>query len=193
MRTIPVTRRSVPFFLVSGLLLFGFGCGGSPAEMEKARQAEAEASKRLRECEEELAQTRKALEAARHRSATSGEAEGAESAAWQAARRTAEAFLDAVNSRNADAANVVGTREFQRKNGGTNAINLFANGRFRGDAKGYTCALPNRLEAVPGKDEFVARGGLLYRRVPRQDSTYTLHIVKEGDNWRVASFTAVER
>jgi hypothetical protein len=101
--------------------------------------------------------------------------------------------VEAVNSRNADAANAAGTRQFQANNGGTNAVNVFANGHFRGDPKGYKCALLTRLEAVPGKEEFFGRGGLLYRDVPRQDSSYTLRIVKEGENWRVASFTAVER
>jgi hypothetical protein len=70
---------------------------------------------------------------------------------------------------------------------------VFANGHFRGDPKGYRCSLLKRLEPVPGKDEFIGRGGLQYRTVPKPDSTYTLHIVKEGEKWRVSSFTADER
>ncbi len=175
------------------ILLLSLGCGGSAAELERARHAEDETAKRLRECEEQLAETRKALAAARKSAA---EAHGAESEAkesWQAARMAAEVFLAAVNSRDADAANSAGTKQFKDKNGGKSAVDVFANGHFRNDPKGYRCSLPSRLEAVPGKEEYVARGGLQYRGVAKQDSTYTLHIVKEGENWRVSSFTEDER
>lgn len=174
-------------FLLGGVLLLSFGCGTPSGELEKARQAEAEAKKRLQECEAELAEARKALQAARQGKSATSEAD------WKAARLAAQVFVEAVNSRNADAANAAGTKHFQEEHGGTNAVNLFANGRFRGENKGYKCTLLNHLEAVPGKEEFVGRGGLLYRDVPRQDSSYTLRIVKEGERWRVDSFTAVER
>ncbi|HEY7424416.1 MAG TPA: hypothetical protein VH682_09330 [Gemmataceae bacterium] len=175
--------------LVGGILLSAIsGCGNSATEAEKARQREAEMAKRLQECETQLAEARKALEAARR-----GSRESVADARWQAARLAADLFLDAVNSRNADAANTVGTKGFQEKNGGRKAIEVFSGGRFRGEASGYKCARLTNLEAVPGQDEFIGRGQLHYRDVPRQDSTYTLRLVKEGEKWRVASFTAVAR
>jgi hypothetical protein len=181
-------------FLWAGFLFLSLGCDGSSAELARARQAEAEASKRLQECEIQLAETRKALEAARHSSSKAHDFEAVATAAWKAAGMTADVFLAAVNSRDADGANTAGTQEFQAKNGGKKAIDGFAEGRFRGRVKqAYTCAPLTRLEAVPGKEEFVGRGGVQYQGVPRQDSSYTLRIVKEGDNWRIASFTAVER
>jgi hypothetical protein len=181
--------RLVPFCI----LLLTLGCGGSAAELERARQAEDETAIKLRECQEQLEETRNALEAARK---SASEVRGADAEAkesWQAARMTAEVFLAAVNSRDADAANAAGTKQFQDKQGGKNAIEVFASGHFRGDPKGYRCELLTRLEPVPGKDEFVGRGGLQYRGVPKHDSTYTLQIVKESEKWRVSSFTAVER
>jgi hypothetical protein len=175
------------------ILLLSLGCGGSTAELERARQAEEDTAKQLRECQEQLEETRKALESAR-KSASEVRGAGVEAKeSWQAARMTAEVFLAGVNSRDADAANAAGTKQFQAKQGGKNAIEVFANGHFRGDPKGYHCALLTRLEAVPGKEEFVGHGTLQYRSVPKPDSTYTLHIVKEGEKWRVSSFTAVER
>jgi hypothetical protein len=177
----------VSFLLASVLLLLSVGCGPPTVELEKARQAETEAKKRLKECEEELAEARKALQ--RAGSGTSATSEGD----WKAARLAAQVFVEAVNSRSADAASAAGTKRFQEQNGGANAVNVFGNGRFRGESKGYKCSLLNRLEAVPGKEEFVGLGGLLYRDVPRQDSSYTMRIVKEGESWRVDSFTAVER
>lgn len=192
MNPVGVSRRSGNFSSLgsAGILLLSLGCGGSSAEVERARQAEAEAIRRLRECETQLAEARQALQAAR-KSSSPQDDEATEP--WRAAQRTAEVFLVAVNGRNADAANAVGSKLFRENDGGKQAIAIFANGRFRGDPKGYHCALPTRLEAVPGKDEFVCRGGLRYRDVPRQDSAYTLRLVKEGESWRVASFTAVER
>lgn len=184
-----VFRRSGKLFSLgrTGVLVLILGCGsGSSSELERARQAQAEATERLRECEAQLAETRQALEAARK-----GGSEEAES--WKAARMTAEVFLAAVNGRDVEAANAVGSKQFRENDGGKIAIEVFASGRFRGEPRGYHCALPTRLEPVPGKEEFVCRGGLHYRDVPRQDSAYTLRIVKEGESWRVASFTAVER
>lgn len=186
------TRR--PFGVIrAGLLVLSLGCGGSAAELEKARQAEDETAKRLRECQEQLEETRKALAATRRSATEAGDADAQAKESWQAARMAAEVFLAAVNSRDADAANAAGTKPFKDKNGGKSAVDVFANGHFRGDPKGYRCSLPSRLEAVAGKEEYVARGGLQYRGVAKQDSTYTLHIVKEGEKWLVSRFTANER
>lgn len=195
MNPVVAWRRTGKLFrlVCEGLLLLSLGCGSPAAEVERARQSADETAKRLRECEEQLAETRKALEAAR-KSASAARGPDAEAKeSWQAARMAAEVFLAALNSRDADAANAAGTKQFQDKHGGKSAIDVFANGRFRGDPKGYRCELPSRLEAVPGKDEYVGGGGLQYRGVSKQDSTYTLHLVKEGEKWRVSSFTAVER
>jgi hypothetical protein len=180
--------------LVVGILLSAVsGCGNSATEAEKARQSEAEMAKRLQECEAQLAEARKALEAARRGSTKVGAdtAESVADARWQAARLVADVFLDAVNGRNADDANAVGTKGFQEKNGGRKAVEAFA--KFRGEASGYKCARLTSLQAVPGQEEFIGRGKLQYRDVPRYDSTYTVRLVKEGEKWRVASFTAVER
>lgn len=186
----PPARRQIGqmiSLLSLGILLLSFGCGTPTVELEKARQTEAELKKQLEECQTELAEARKALQSVREGSSATDEAD------WKAARQAAEVFVEAVNSRNAAAANAACTRRFQDDHGGTNAVNVFGNGHFRGDAQGYKCSLLRRLEAVPGKGEFMGRGELFYREVPRQDSSYTLRIVKEGENWRVASFTAVER
>lgn len=174
-------------FLTGGILLLSFGCGAPTVEPEKARQTEAELKKRLQECETELAEARKALQSVRQGSPELKEAD------WKAARLAAEVFVQAVNSRDAAAANAACTRQFRDEHGGTNAVNVFGNGRFRGEAKGYKCSLLRRLEAVPGKGEVLGRGELFYRDVLKKDSSYILRIVKEGDSWRVASFTAVER
>jgi hypothetical protein len=187
-----VASRIIP----TSLLLIGLvGCGNSLDELEKARQREAEASRRLRECQAELEHTRKALDAARKGSPGTAAAKekDEENASWKAARTAAEAFLAAVNSRNTAAANAAGTKEFRDKNGGDQAIKTFAGGRFRGEPNGYTCAVLASFEAVPGQEEYLGRGKLHYRGVPRQDSTYTVRVRKEEDKWRVASFTAAER
>jgi hypothetical protein len=178
--------------LASGILvLMVLGCGTPTGELEKARQAEAEAAKRLRECQVELAKTREELDIARKNSAGAIGDKDVANARWQAARLGAQVFLEALNSRNATTANAAGTKDFQEKKEGTKAVDQF--GHFRGEAKGYTCGPLTKFEAVPGQDEFVGRGKLQYRGVPRQDSTYTVRIVREGDKWRVASFSAVER
>src|SRR5262245_19005883 len=107
--------------LLGGILISAMsGCGNSTAEVEKARQSEAEMAKRLQECEAQLAEARKALEAARRGSSKAGAdtAEGIADAQWQAARLVADVFLDAVNSRDAEAADAAGTKGFQVKNGG---------------------------------------------------------------------------
>jgi hypothetical protein len=195
MKSVVVSRRTGKLLALvcDGILLLSLGCGGSTAELERARQAEEDTAKQLRECQEQLEETRKALEAARKAASKARGPEVEATESWKAARMTAEVFLAAVNSRDADAANAAGTKQFQEKHGGKNAIDVFTNGRFRGDPKGYRCELLTRLEPVPGKDEFVGRGGLQYRGVAKHDSTYTIHIVKEGEKWRVSSFTAVER
>jgi hypothetical protein len=191
--------RAPTTFSVFTVLLAVLGCGAPAAEVEKARQAEAEASKRLQECEAELARTRKLLQEAQKAAQTRPSPEGgdhadAEAAArWKAARLVAESFIEAVNSRNADAAGAAGTKGFRDDDGGKKAINSFSGGRFRGEANGYTCGPVTRFEAAPGQDEFLGRGGLLYRGVPRQDSSYTVRVVREGDKWHVASFSATER
>ena len=189
----PAGRRPRKLSVVL-LALSLLGCGSPAAEMERARQAEAEAAKRLEECQAELARTRKALEDARRGAAKErGPDDGAAVADWNAARMVAEVFLEAVNSRNADAANAAGTREFRDKNGGKKALESFSGGRFRGEADGYTCGALSGFEPVPGRDEFLGRGKLLYRGVPRQDSSYSVRVVREDDKWHVASFSAVER
>ena len=195
MNSVVVSRRTGKLLALvcDGILLLCLGCGGSAAELERARQAEEDTAKQLRECQEQLEETRKALQAARKAASEARGPEVEATESWKAARMTAEVFLAAVNSRDADAANAAGTKQFQEKHGGKNAIEVFANGHFRGDPKGYRCELLTRLEPVPDKDEFVGRGGLQYRGVSKHDSTYTLHIVKEGEKWRVSSFTAVER
>jgi hypothetical protein len=195
MNPVSISRGTGKFMSLvgNGVLLLSLGCGNSTAELERARQAEEETAKQLRECEAQLAETRKALDAARKSAAGARGADAEAADSWKAARMAAEVFLSAVNSRDANAANAAGTKQFQDKNGGKSAIDVFANGHFRGDPKGYRCLLPSRLEAVPDKDEFVSRGGLQYQGVSRPDSTYTIHIVKEGEKWRISSFTAVER
>ena len=273
------------------------GCGHATAELEIARQNQAEAARRLEECEAQLAEARKALEASRqcsaearlaadrfladvsagdwraayhcgtrefqerknleanvrryftppaapasfvfsthetaiekdraalrgivkdrsqlHESFTlhlvredsgwhvsffsigigddSADGEAGATTAWKAARLTADVFLEAVNSRNADAAHAVGSKAFQENKGGSKAMQTFSKGRFRGEAAGYKCAPLTSFEAVPGHDEFIGRGKLQYRGVPKPDSQYTVRVVKEGDKWRIASFTAEER
>ncbi|HWG43431.1 MAG TPA: hypothetical protein VN688_11650 [Gemmataceae bacterium] len=194
MRTLaihPVRQRPI-FLAASIVVLAALGCGTPMGELEKARRGEAEATKRLQECQAELAQTRKELEAVR-KSPAKATGEDAANDRWKAARLGAQVFLEALNSRNAANANAAGTKDFQEKKGGTKAIDEFSSRRFRGEGKGYTCGSLTNFEAVPGQDEFVGRGKLQYRGVPRQDSTYTVRVVKEGDKWRVASFSVVER
>ncbi len=189
--------RHLTAVVLGGLVVWAVsGCGNPAVETDKARRAETEASQRLAECQAELAQVRKALDEARRGSAATRQKEsddGAAAAHWKAARLTAQVFLESVNSRNADAANAEGSKDFRDKKGGTKAIEVFANGRFRGEANGYTCGPLTSFEAVPGQDEFLGRGKLQYRGVPRQDSSYSVRVVKEGDKWCVASFSAVER
>lgn len=273
------------------------GCGHATAELEMARQNQAEAAKRLEECEAQLAEARKSWEASRQGSAEarlvadrfladvsagdwraayqrgtkelqqqksleanvrryfsppsapasfvffshetaiekdraalrgivkdraqlhepftlhlvrqdggwrvsffnigigedSADGDGAATTPWKAARMTADLFLEAVNSRNADAADAVGSKAFQENKGGNKAMETFSKGRFRGETSGYKCAPLTSFEAVPGHDEFIGRGKLQYRGVLKPDSKYTVRVVKEGDKWRIASFTAEER
>src|SRR5262249_811403 len=115
------------------------------------------------------------------------------SADEKAARLVADVFLEAVNSRNANAANSVGTKDFQEKDEGKKAINMFNSTRFRGSIGDYTWPRLTRLDGGPGEDAFVGGGELQRRTVARFDSMYILRIVKEDGKWRVASFTADER
>ena len=190
-----MTRKTYSYIFLAGILVLGVsGCGNSAIEVEKARRAEADALKRLEECEAKLAEVQKALETAKKTSVGGSDSgKGAANVNWNAARLTASAFLLAVNSRNAEAANAEGAKEFKEKNGGEKAIKEFSNGHFRGEASGYTCGPLASFEAASGANEFVGRGKLQYRGVPRHDSTYSVHVVKEGDKWRVASFRASAR
>jgi hypothetical protein len=118
--------------------------------------------------------------------------DGTASVDAKGAHLVADVFLAAVNSRNANAANSVGTKEFQEQKEGTKAINTFSSARFQYSSD-YTCARLTKLEAVPGEEAFVGRGELRYRGVPQMGGGYMLRIVKEDGKWRVASFTASER
>jgi hypothetical protein len=273
------------------------GCGHATAELENARQNQAEAARRLEECEAQLAEARKALETSRQGSAEArraadrfladviaadwraayrratrafqeqknleanvrryftppsapvsfvfstretaiekdqaalrglvkdrlqlhepftlhlarkegvwqisffslgvgddtADSDGAVKTSWKAARMTADVFLDAVNSRNEQAAGAVGSKAFQEGKGGKEAIQTFSDPRFHGGWSSlYKCAPLTSFEAVPDQDEFIGRGKLQYDGVLKADSKYTVRVVKESDKWRIASFTAEE-
>jgi len=145
------------------------GCGNSTIELEKARQNEAEAIKRLQEREAQLAESRKALDTARQ-----GSAEG---------RLVADRFLADVIAADWDAAYRRGTEELRRRKRLEEEVRRFFN-------------LPARsLSFVVSPRQTAAESGRLVLRGVGKDqwqgqaAPFVLHLVREEGAWRVAFFS----
>ena len=93
------------------------------------------------------------------------------------------------------AANTVGCKQFQENNGGKNAIELFANGRFRGDPEGYRCAGTARPDwkRSRARKSSSAGGACNTARFRGKTAPTPFASSRKAKTGASASFTAVER